>query len=399
VQRFRAVGFELEGFVSTERLEPVGELVAGRNETSHFTLGDQVLLESNRPGSLQVGEKYLISSEPVEMKSEGRRGFSYTRSGAVRIVARQGEKYIAEVLSNLHVLSRGMEVHPWQGKIRLPEPVAGPAPLRGNVSLDRRYSSYATTQHKLVIIDRGNEDGVQVGQIFRAYQYEDPGTGKVITDENFLVAADVQIVQVSPQFSVGVILRSRDLMLDGAEVILLQDLADLKRDRWIAPGPASQDLVEPVLVDPSTDAPDTLEEPAVDDLDQLDAGDGLTPEEAKELEQLERTDGSSTPDLSVPTADPEGTPTEGLEYGPPAPPPAPKTTPSPNPDTFPAEEIEPIPAGPPVPEEIPLEPPAAPSPTPRSILPPPPSPGTPAQPPQAPEAAPPPPDLLMPEEE
>jgi hypothetical protein len=157
--------------------------------------------------------------------------------------------------------------------------------------------------------------------VFRAYEHFDPSNDKRITSADFIIDADILVVQVSDGFSTGIVMDSSLTVSEDSPVTLLMDVSDLQRRSFF--GEALKG-----------------EKPKPNELDALDGvGGGMNPDERKELEQLERWKGN-TPE--VPAASTPSAP----EIPPPAPevpPPAPQASPAP------MEEIPP-PASPSAPE-------------------------------------------------
>lgn len=210
------------------------------------------------------------------------------------------------------------------------EPIPGPSALEGILRLDRFYSTRTTAQHKLVFVDRGADDGVQVGMIFRVYQHFDSNNDLRLTKGDVLISADLMVVNVSEKFSTCYVLSSANYIVEGTPATLLTDVSDLQK------------------VDPDRRRIETKNGlNANDELDRLDNGEGLGDDERRELRQLEIY--KNEPETNNPEALPMPEAQENQEKNQEAPP-APEAAP---PVTAPPPPEEPAPPPPPATEGVP----------------------------------------------
>jgi len=335
----QANGFELPIMAASEKVPLLGQVVGSRSEGNYLGLTDAIYIRAEE--ELQVGEVYALTQAPAILKSpkSDRIGYAYQILGKVRIIGVRDNLFIGTILGSRDFVARGAAVIPMPARVPELTPVAGPSPLEGILLMDKQAATYLTAQHRHVFIDRGADDGITPGMVFRAYQYFDPSNDKKITTSNFIIDADIIVAQVSPRFSMGVVLTSLSPVVENSTVTLLTDVSDLMRHRGIR-----EKL-----------APDEEHNKELDELDKLD-GQGLGKDEERELKQLERWKGNPPP----------GTPpAEGGETIPPPPPPPGAEGELPPP---PAAEGELAPPPPPPSTDVPPPPPA------EDSLPPPPPP-------------------------
>jgi hypothetical protein len=317
-------GFELDAFAASEKVAPLGQIVASRVGAQYLTLGDTVYIRPDGE-QLSVGETYSITQDPYKLKSakSDRDGYSYRILGQVKIIAVRDELMIGTIVAGKDLIPRGADLISVPPRVPQLSPIPGPAAVEGRVLLDRNLATYTTAQHKLAFINRGSADGVQPGMIFRAYEHYDPANDKKITSADFIVDADVMVVHVTDHFSTALVLRSELTIVEDAPVTLLMDVSDLITRYGfgeVLPG----------------------EKKRANELDELDGvGDGLNPDERRELEQLERWKGNPSDQPAGET--PELPPIDAT--------PAPEETPAAAPSTeetppppIPTEELPPMPA-------------------------------------------------------
>lgn len=325
----RELFFEPESLIATSKLEVAGEIVGARSEGKFVAAADTVFLSPAADGSLQVGDTYTVLDKPEVVKSRktDRSGKSRLILGEVKIIGVRDGLFIGNVEKSRNVIPRGAEVVTRVQPIPKMTPIPGPLPVEGVLMVDRRISTFMNAQFKQVFIDRGSNDGVQPGMVFRVYQYYDPSTQKKITESDFIIDADVQVLMVSEEISLVEIISSKSAISENSVAVLLTDVSDLIHDR--------KHGMKDLSGYKSTDELDEL-----DKLDKLDEG-GLGKKEAEELKQLEKwteegDQASPTPppatDGSTPPAD-TGTPGEDEEVS--------ESNSEPAPESPPADEAAP----------------------------------------------------------
>ncbi|MGK5084314.1 LysM peptidoglycan-binding domain-containing protein [Bdellovibrionota bacterium FG-1] len=324
-------GFEPESLASSERIFPKGQIVGSRSRGIYMNIGDTVYARAD--DDLQVGETYAVSEEPSTLKSRNsdRVGSAYPILGKVKIIGVRDELFIGTVLSARGLISRGSNLIPLPARVPDLSPIPAPNAVAGVLMVDKTFSTSTTAQHKLVFVDRGSDEGVKPGMVFRAYTHQDPVTDKKITSSNFIVEADLIVVQVSERFCAAEVLRSIATIEEGAPVILLTDVSDLlstksSREKLITPGSSNK------------------KDDELDELDQMDTGTDLGKDEQKELEQLERW--KANPQDAAPAAPPTEAAPGVPETAPPSPPAA-DLPPSTQPEGAAAPLNEAIPPSPP----------------------------------------------------
>jgi hypothetical protein len=360
--------FDLDLISATKKLDSIGLIVGADNESETITSQEIVFISSTK--DLQTGDRYGISESPFELKSKAspRVGYSYGVLGSVQIIDHREGLYIGIVENARHPFFRGSILIPLPPRVRADlDPIPGPSALNGTMRLDRFYSTRTTAQHKLVFVDLGTDDGVQVGMVFRAYQHFDSLNDLRLTKGNVLISADMIVVQTSEKFATCYILSSSNYVVEGTPVTLLTDISDLQK-----PDPDRRRIEMHNGLNSS------------DDLDRLDNGIGLGDDEKRELKQLEKYQGETTapetapapevapapempqaPEMQAPQAAPPVTAPQPAEEPPPPPPPTeepahqitPQLNQPENPDSGPRSNApqEPVPAPPS--EDLPPPPP------------------------------------------
>lgn len=279
------LGFEASLFPSSEKLNPLGHIIGSNSESTYLGLYDLVYIEAKE--TLKVDSIYGIAPAPETLKSPrtGRKVFSYFISGRIKILGTKDDLYLGRIMANTDIISRGSLLIPMPPKVPELVPIAGSKATEALVIIDHRISTFATAQHKEVLIDKGSNDGIKPGMVFRAFDYFDPANKKKLTDSNLTIIADIMVTQVSTTFSSAVILHSRSTVTDFAKVVLLTDISDLKKY-------------------PQFDFKKQSGEDNLEDLDQLDDGLKMKTEEKKKLNQLEKWKKNPPKESNDPLKDP-----------------------------------------------------------------------------------------------
>lgn len=267
----RPKGYYLDAIAASNRIPFVGQISGSRNESTYFTTGDTVFIQADE--QLQVGESYDLTQEPMVLRSprSDRFGYSYLIAGRVKILGVKDGLFIGKITLARNIISRRAQLIPPQERTKNFEPLAGEAAIESIVMFDQNFGAFESVQFKQIFLDRGTDDGVKPGMIFRVYQHRDGLTRKKLTSADFIIQADIQIVQVSAKFSSGMIVRSIRPVEEGSSAVLLTDIADLTKFKELLPTPGAN-------VGAGKD---------LDDLDSMDHG-RIGKEEEKELEQLEK---------------------------------------------------------------------------------------------------------------
>jgi hypothetical protein len=282
----RNSGFETFTIPASQKLHYLGQIIGSRTESDLLSLADMAYIRAD--DSIQVGTTYAITQEPYILKSKHseRVGYSYPILGKVKILSVRDGLFIGRIIAAKDGIPRGSSLITLPEKVPELTPIPALKPIPGILIFDHNYSTYTTAQHKEVFIDRGSQDEVQPGMIFRAYQHYDPGTDKRLTKSNFIIDADVMVTRVSESFSLGVVLRSHSPIVEDSKVTLLTDVSDVNKSPEYRIGNEKDDELE--------------------NLDRLDDQESLGENERKELKQLEnwKNNPEPSPSETIPPSNP-----------------------------------------------------------------------------------------------
>jgi hypothetical protein len=262
-------GFDLQAVASSTKLDTVAKIQGARSEGNYLGMGDLVYLLADQ--DMRIGDTFMATGEPIRLTAPGsdRVGYSYHNLGTVRIIGIRGNLYLGKIISTRSFISRGTLLVKPPKRIKGITLTAGKQELRASVLIDKNFTIYTTAQHKQVFLNVGTKDQVQPGMIFRVFQHYDPANDRKVTDTNFIIEADILVLQTSEDISAGLIISSYTPISEYSPAYLLSDLSDVRKNLGFS-------------------AKATVANQG-NELDSLDSGDApLTEAEKKELIQLER---------------------------------------------------------------------------------------------------------------
>jgi hypothetical protein len=253
--------------IASHSMDFLGKIVNSLTSERSLVTGDTVLIRSNE--SIQIGKIYaIVQKDPLKIRSprSSRTGLLYEILGTLKILGVQENLFVAKIESTQGQIMRESQIIAVPPKLSHITPVAGPEPIRGFVINNPTNSGNTLSQFTQVFIDRGSEDSIQTGMIFRIYKTKDPFTHQSFTHSSFIIDADLLVTQVSELFSMATVIRCSDSVQPNPEGVLLTSLGDLKTQNAF-----------------SIKGTDSL-----DELDRTDTKDSLGVKESWEVEQLEQ---------------------------------------------------------------------------------------------------------------
>ncbi len=248
-------GLELPHLVACAPVAPLGKVEGTRNVTSYVYRGSEVTISASTSGPLEIDRVYsLLDPAPSTLENKERKALSYDILGKVKILGLHNGTYVGEILATREPVLRGALLIPEIARLEKIAPVPGPKSIKGTILADRRTGAFMSGQNKWVYIDRGTNDGVERGMIFRIFQNSDPKTLKPLTRGDVFVQGDMQITQGCGDFSIGMFIWSRGEVPERYEGMLLTDITD-EKIRFYFNGQGSDlaisDLPPPPLAPPS----------------------------------------------------------------------------------------------------------------------------------------------------
>ena len=172
-------------FISREELDSAGEIVGSKNEWSlMFGEGDELFLRFELPERIQTGDRFSIFrvEEPIEHPVTGRLvGYRVTSSGEIEVEEIYEDLFVGKVLSAVAPISIGDKLKISDTSLRKVTLKKAKIDIDGYVIASSGDWRLAMGQDLFCHIDRGLNDGVEIGNSFSIYRLspKEKGFGKI----------------------------------------------------------------------------------------------------------------------------------------------------------------------------------------------------------------------------
>lgn len=282
-------GFYLNTFLSTNIVQDFGKVDSAIEEKQLFTKYDSVYVTFDESIEVVIGDKFSIYTAQGIKTNENsdRQGYKYTIVGSIEVKAKVGDKWKCEIIESAGLISREDRITVYTPKIdritktfnsRLIEAV-----LVSSFNDHQEYASFGD----VVYIDRGRADGVEMGNVFEVYGFQDRGTDRNITENPTYKNGELTIISLTDNFATALVTSSvRDFIIGdiavtktkaaAARTTLLKERLESGADSAIKDKALDELDVELNL--------DDLNDSLLDKADQIQ----FTEDELSELERQER---------------------------------------------------------------------------------------------------------------
>lgn len=284
----------LEYYAESSRLDTLGIIRGSTSLNEFLSTGDTVFIEPYE--DVSMNSVYELTEEPFSVKNgQSSVGLAYPKLGKVRLIKLADNMIVGKIIEAKHPISRkAVLINSLVTKTEF-KPVATKETIEATIVPFRENQDAAIAEDQQVFITAGTSDGVEPGNVFRIFQYDDPFLDKVLLDSRVIQEADIYVVQVSEDFSAGIVIRGTGINLNPRHAISLTDVSEF------------QILKKTKVKD--WDKNNKEKEDELDELDKLDQSEEIGEGEKQELEQLEKHTEDAAP-FSAPTTEPgtEATP-------------------------------------------------------------------------------------------
>jgi hypothetical protein len=209
-------------FIPEKKLQEAGEVENSPTEKSMLSLYDSVWVDFKtkpEPGAkLQIFRPTKTVYHPVKGLPLGT---IIELVGELRVDANSDGKSLATITASWERVLRGDYVaQVEEAKLRTVEPVPNDSEVKGYVADTAYYEGTSLGQHTIVIVDKGEKDGVKPGNTFTIKRATDPLTGdqRGLTDE---VIGRVLVTDVRDDTSVGLLTYSNRAIVAGDRIEMI----------------------------------------------------------------------------------------------------------------------------------------------------------------------------------
>jgi hypothetical protein len=206
-----------DSFVTRRELEESGALTASFHEKHMLSTLDQAYAQFKGAAPVAAGETYVLYKTDRAVHHPVTRellGYQSVVLGAARVMKVDDKAATIEITQAFEPIERGTLLGPWTE--RFLRPVArtpnGRA-LEGRIVAAQVDVVTQVGEHHVVFIDKGREDGVEEGNLFRVVRSGDPAgkpIGAARWDERFPkeTVGDLLVIDVKPNASAALVTRS-----------------------------------------------------------------------------------------------------------------------------------------------------------------------------------------------
>ncbi len=215
-------GFHLNTFVSVNIVQDFGRVDASRKRGNYLTSYDSIFVEFEPDLNIVPGDKFSIykAEGKVAHKNSDRVGLQYTIVGSIQAKRKIDDKWECEILgASYDIITRGDRVTVYTPMIeriirtfsnRIIEAVI----INGHDDLKKTFAF-----GDVVFLDRGRNDGVELGNVFETYGFRDGITRKIITQNPSYKTGELTVITVTDNFSTALVTQSNDEIPEGGLAI------------------------------------------------------------------------------------------------------------------------------------------------------------------------------------
>lgn len=282
-------GFYLNTFISTNIVQDFGKVDSAIDEKSMFTKYDKVYIRFDESVNAIAGDKFSIYSAEGEVshKNSDRTGFKYTVVGSIQTIQKQGNLWLCEIIDSAGLIHRNDRITVYTPKIERITRTFNSRIIESVLMEGFKKGAQIASFGDVAYLDRGRADGVEMGNVFEIYGFQDRGTGKNITDNPTYKNGEAIVISLTDNFATVLISQSvRDFFIGDIAITKTKEAAarDMKLKQRLESGEGTR------LKDEALEELDV--ELNVDDLNDalLDKADKIqfTEDELAELERQER---------------------------------------------------------------------------------------------------------------
>lgn len=216
-------------FVMTED-EVVGEVLGSYDPAEMLNGMDSVYLRFNDDSQARLGQTYMIAHEVRKIGSLGSEDLPTVGTlmqvvGEAKLTVMETGLVRAELTGVFHPLKRGDKILATPKTVSWTAALHPPDELIAHVVLGEHSESKMFGQGTLVLLDKGEQEGMKPGFLFRVSQDTDPFTKSTETVRTYF-KGEIQVVFVNASSSLGYILRNTDPIVIGDLLIPRQTISD-----------------------------------------------------------------------------------------------------------------------------------------------------------------------------
>ena len=221
------------GYLVVTGDEFLGEVTGSYSEKEGMSVDDDIYVAMFNKELVKVGDKYAIVHEEKAFKevSNTKVPFDGTLArivGEIRVQSIGVDLVRAEVIRVRMGIERGDKIVPLNAVQAIPGTTYPPNDLTVKIVMGEEPAHGILSHGQLILLNKGSEEGVQLGHLFKAIRDTDPKVKrKEIVEPDS--KGEVQVVQVFKTASIGYIRQSKEPINVGEELVAYQTIPDIPK--------------------------------------------------------------------------------------------------------------------------------------------------------------------------
>lgn len=210
--------------------EILGEISGSYSHRTSFAETDEIYLDLFNADTVRIGDRFAVVRFDRTLQDQSSPGAPALGS-LVRLVGEVavqslGEKLVkAEIAKMYNTIRRGDRLIDAQKAINWSAIFNPPEDLTAQVVMGEEPEKVSFSQGDLVLLNKGIDDGMKPGFLFRVFRDTDPVTGSR-WDVEPDYKGEVQVVHTGELSSIGVVLNNKEPLSTGDTLIANQLFAD-----------------------------------------------------------------------------------------------------------------------------------------------------------------------------
>jgi hypothetical protein len=162
------------GFIRKQAITPLGTIFKAKDDKDLISTGDLVYVLPGSNSSLQAGSKYTVyrTFKPiVDKKTKTLIGTQHYLTGVVVITKKESSFVVAKVIKSFRSIAVNDLLMPYKKRSPKIALTQSKNSLDGKIIVSEDGEKYIG-DHTVAFIDKGNRDGVEIGQSYSIYYQE-----------------------------------------------------------------------------------------------------------------------------------------------------------------------------------------------------------------------------------
>jgi hypothetical protein len=199
-------------------VQDLGEIKAAINEGIFIHKYDTIYVTFNKAVKVKPGDMFSVYTAGGEVKHRisDRQGFLYTTTAQIKAIKLIGDVWECYVADQSGIVQRKDRVTIFTPKINKISRTYSQRKVEAAIIGSYRDSSTGLSFGDIVYLDRGRADGLELGNTLEIYSFVDRGTEKKISSSPTYKIGELNIINLTDNFSTAVISASSNAIGVGA---------------------------------------------------------------------------------------------------------------------------------------------------------------------------------------